>query len=147
VDTYQYQLGPIRRVAAFSGRQVFQAIAIDDTTAILFEFASGALGYLATAFVVANRTNVLAVHGTEAQAVAEAEVNRLFLQKKGETERPAVPLTPVDWVADELAEFARCVRTGARPEVGGEEGTANVAVMEAIIESVKTGRGVEVMKG
>jgi hypothetical protein len=31
--------------------------------------------------------------------------------------------------------------------VGGEEGTANVAVMEAIIESVKTGRRVEVMEG
>jgi predicted dehydrogenase len=146
VDTYRYLLGPIRRVAALSGRQVLQGVAIDDTTAVLLEFASGALGYLATGFVVANRTNLLAIHGTEAQAVAEAEVSRLFLQKTGEAERSPVALTPVDWIADELAEFARCVRTGSRPEVGGEEGTANVAVMEAIIESVRTGRSLEVME-
>jgi predicted dehydrogenase len=144
VDTCQYLMGSIARVAAFSGRQVLRGIEIDDTTAILFEFASGALGYLGTAFVFANRTNILTLHGTEAQAFAEAEVSRLFVQKKGEAERSPVPLEAVDWVAEELAEFGQCVRTGRRPEVGGEEGTANVAVLEAIIESVKTGRPVRV---
>jgi predicted dehydrogenase len=144
VDTYQYLLGPITRVAAFSGRQVLQGLPIDDTTSIVVEFASGALGYLGTAFVLANRTNVLSVQGTQAQAFAEAEVSRLFLQKKGEAERSPVPLQSVDWVAEQLTEFGRCVRTGTRPEVGGEEGTANVAVFEAIIESTRTGKAVSV---
>jgi predicted dehydrogenase len=48
----------------------------------------------------------------------------------------------VDWIAEQLAEFGRCVREGGRPEVGGEEGTANVAVLEAIIESTRTGTAV-----
>jgi predicted dehydrogenase len=48
----------------------------------------------------------------------------------------------VDWIAEQLAEFGRCVRGGGRPEVGGEEGTANAAVLEAIIESTRTGRAV-----
>jgi predicted dehydrogenase len=144
VDTFQYLLGPITRVAAFSCRQVLKGLDISDTSGILFEFASGALGYLGTGFVVANRTNLLAAHGTEAQAFTEAEGSRLFLQKKGESARSPVLLSPVDWIADELGEFARCVREGTRPEVGGEEGTANVAVLEAIVESVKTGRSVVV---
>jgi predicted dehydrogenase len=144
LDTMQYLAGPIVRVAAFSTRQVLRAVELDDTTAILLEFASGALGYLGTAFVLANRTNLLAVHGTEAQAFAEAEVSRLSLQRKGDAEPSAVPIQPIDWVADELAEFAACVRQGRRPEVGGEEGTANVAVFEAIIQSVRTGRPVRV---
>jgi predicted dehydrogenase len=144
VDTFQYLVGPIVRVMALSRRQLLKGLEIDDTTGILFEFASGALGYLGTALVLANRTNLLAVHGTEAQAFTEAEGSRLFLQKKGESDRFPVPLQPVDIIAEELAEFARCVREGGRPEVGGEEGTANVAVLEAIIESAKTGRPVPV---
>ena len=142
VDTFQYLLGPIVRVFAFSRRQVLTGMEIDDTTGILLEFASGILGYLGTAFVLANRTNLLALHGTEAQAFSEAEGSRLSLQKKGEPDRSPIPLRPVDIIVEELAEFSRCVREGGRPEVGGEEGTTNVAVLEAIVESAKTGRPV-----
>jgi predicted dehydrogenase len=140
VDTFRYLLGPIARAVALSRRQVLTGMEIDDTTGILFEFASGALGYLGTALVFANRTNLLALHGTEAQAFSEAEGSRLSLRKKGEAEPSPVPLQPVDIVVEELAEFARCIRQGGQPEVGGEEGTANVAVLEAIIASVATGR-------
>ena len=142
VDTFQHLLGRIGRVFALSRRQVLTGMEIDDTTGILLEFTSGILGYLGTAFVLANRTNLLTVHGTEAQAFSEAEGSRLFLQKKGESDRSPIPLLPVDIIVEELAEFSRCVREGGRPEVGGEEGTANVAVLEAIVESAKTGRAV-----
>lgn len=142
VDTFQYLLGPIARVVALSGRQVLRDVEIEDTTGILFEFASGVLGYLGAALVLANRTNLLALHGTEAQVFTEAEGSRLFLQKKGQPERALIPLQPVDIIVEELAEFARCIRQGGRPEVGGEEGTANVAVLEAIVESAETGRAV-----
>ena len=142
VDTYHYLLGPITRVVVFSGRQILKGMEIDDSSVILFEFASGVLGYLGTAMVLANRTSVITVHGTEAQAFNEADGARLFLQRKGEPERSPVPVPAVDIIVDELAEFARCIREGGRPEVGGEEGTASVAVLEAIIESTKTGRPV-----
>jgi len=33
---------------------------------------------------------------------------------------------------------------GGRSEVGGEEATANIAVLEAIVESAETGRAVAV---
>lgn len=142
VDTYQYLLGPIARVAAFSARQVLRDIDIYDTTGIIFEFASGVIGYLGTGFVVANRTNLLAVHGTEGQAFAEGEASRLSLRKKGESQASPVVVRAVDWIAEQLAEFGRCVREGVRPEVGGDEGTANVAVLAAIIESTRTGTAV-----
>lgn len=147
VDTFRYLLGPIARVMALSRRQIITGMEIDDTTGILFEFASGALGYLGTALVFANRTNLLAVHGTEAQAFSEAEGSRLSLRKKGEPDPSPVPLQPVDIIVEELAEFARCVRQGGRPEVGGEEGTANVAVLEAIVASIATDRPVPVQDG
>src|SRR5262249_37989370 len=143
VDTYQYLLGPIARVSAFS-RRVVLALDIEDVTAILFEFASGKIGYLGTSWVPATRTEWLAVHGTDAQAWHEAAGRRLSLARRGQPGRVVVPLPAVDPLVDELAEFARCVRQGTRPEVGGEEGILNIAVLEAIVESAKTGRAVEV---
>ncbi|HET7341966.1 MAG TPA: Gfo/Idh/MocA family oxidoreductase [Methylomirabilota bacterium] len=144
VDTYQYLAGPIISVMAMVKRVALTAVDIDDTSGILFEFASGALGYLGTAWVYANRTNTLTVHGTEAQGWAEADGARLHVARRGQAERAAVPLPPVDAVAEQLAEFARCVREGGRPEVGGEEGTAAIAVLDAIVESAASGRAVAV---
>ena len=143
VDTYQYLLGPIARVMAMSRRLVLD-IDVEDVTSILFEFASGVLGYLGTSWVPATRTEWIAVHGTEAQAWHEAHGARLSILRRGQTEREAVPLGPGEPLAEELAEFARCVRERARPEVGGEEGIANIAVLEAIVESAKTGRAADV---
>jgi predicted dehydrogenase len=146
VDTFQYLLGPIARVMAFSRRVALTGLEIDDVTSVLFEFASGSLGYLGTSWVHANRTSVITVHGTEAQAWSEADGTRLYLARRGERERTPVPLAPVDAVVEELAEFARCVRERARPEVGGEEGMAAVAVLEAVALSARTGRAVDVAR-
>jgi predicted dehydrogenase len=141
VDTYRYLLGPIARVTAIVRRVALTGVDIDDATAILFEFASGSLGYLGTSWVHANRTAVIMVHGTEAQAWSEADGTKLFLARRGQ-EREAVPLAALDPVVDELTEFARCVRDGTKPEVGGEEAAENIAVLEAIVESSRTGRAV-----
>jgi predicted dehydrogenase len=146
VDTYQYLLGPIARVMALSRQVALTGVPVDDATSILFEFGSGSLGYLGTSWVHANRTAALALHGTDAQAWAEDDGTRLAVAKRGQAERTAVPLEKVDALAEELAEFARCVRDGRRPEVGGEEGISNTAVLEAIVESAATGRVVDVRR-
>jgi predicted dehydrogenase len=143
VDTYQYLLGPVARVTAFS-RRLALAIDVEDVTAILFEFASGVLGYLGTSWLPAHRTEWLTVNGTEAQAWHEAFGTRLALRRRGATEREPVALAPAQPLVEELAEFARAVREGGRPEVSGEEGIANVAVLEAVVESARTGRAADV---
>jgi predicted dehydrogenase len=140
VDTYQYLLGPITRVMALSRQVALTGVDIKDVTSILFEFASGTLGYLGTSWVHATRTETIAVHGTDAQAWHEATGTQLSMVRRGQSERARVPLAPADPLVEELAEFARCVREGKRPEVGGEEATANIAVLEAIVASVETGR-------
>jgi predicted dehydrogenase len=144
VDTYQYLLGRILRVSAFSRRVALTGVEIDDTTSILFEFAAGGLGYLGTSWVHANRTAMITVHGSEAQAFLEADGTRLSVARRGQSPPMPVPLDAVDAVREELAEFARCVREGGRPEVGGEEATADIAVLDAIVESATTGRTVTV---
>lgn len=146
VDTFRYFLGRIARVMAFSRQVALTGVEIHDATSILFEFASGSVGYLGTSWVHATRTSYITVHGTDAQVWNEADGAKLFVAKRGESERTAVPLTPVDAVVEELKEFAQCVRLNKKPEVGGEEGTATIAVLEAIVESAKTGRAVDVVQ-
>jgi glucose-fructose oxidoreductase len=45
-----------------------------------------------------------------------------------------------DQVAAELVGFARCLRTGREPEPSGEEGLADLRVLEAIQRAADTGR-------
>lgn len=146
VDTFQYLLGPIARVMAMSRRTVLD-IDVEDVTVILFEFASGVLGYLGTSWLPANRTEFLYLHGTEAQAWHEPFGAGLSITRRGQPERTPVALTAVDPIAEELADFARCVREGGRPEVSGEEGIRNIGVLEAIVESARTGRAADVAGG
>jgi predicted dehydrogenase len=146
VDTYQYLLGPVARVMALSRQVALTGVEIKDVTSILFEFASGALGYLGTSWVHANRTETIAAHGTDAQAWHEANGTKLFIARRGQAEREAVPLTPVDPLVEELAEFARCIREGKRPEIGGEHASTNIAVLEAIVASIDSGRVVDVAR-
>src|SRR5207245_6563019 len=66
VDTFQSLLGPIARVMAFSRRVALTDVQIDDAPSILFEFASGGLGYLGTSWVHAHRPAVIPLYGPEA---------------------------------------------------------------------------------
>ena len=63
---------------------------------------------------------------------------------RGERQPEERPLTEVDAEAEQLADFAAAVRGEKPPEVGGAEGLAVVAVLQAAVESVATGTVVEV---
>jgi len=41
---------------------------------------------------------------------------------------------------EEIAEFAECIRTGKKPDIGGEQALRNLAVVLAAIQSGKTGK-------
>ena len=90
------------------------------------------------------KNHTVAAYGTEATAWSEEDGAKLYVQKTGEQTRGDIPVQAGDALADEMAEFARCIRGQARPETGGAEGLAVVAVMEAIIESSKTGKPVDI---
>jgi glucose-fructose oxidoreductase len=45
-----------------------------------------------------------------------------------------------DQVAAELVAFAECIRSGREPEPSGEEGLADLRVLEAIQRAIRSGR-------
>jgi predicted dehydrogenase len=142
IDTIQYLGGPIRSVSAIS-KKVYGALDVDDVTAMLFELESGPLAYLVTLLATAG-VNTVTVYGSDAAAWSEEDGKRLFVQKRGEPSRTELPVTPIDTVADEMAEFADCIRSGAKPETGPEAAIPVVDVLEAVIASAANRRPVDV---
>ncbi len=142
VDTLQYLLGPIGRVAAMSKR-LAAPVDLDDATAILFEFERGPLGFLGTCLVLP-KVLYLNVYGTEANVYTEGEGARLFVQKKGTEEKVSVPMPPVDIIREELEDFARAVRRQGTYDVTPDDAVRVVAVYEAIVRSSQSGRAVNV---
>jgi predicted dehydrogenase len=137
VDTLAYWLGPVRRAA---GRfaHVQTPADIDDVGVVTLEFESGALASL-TGSYVSPKTLSLRLLGTGAvldyrtdfsvwpDARALDGVTTLTLD--GEP----VEFEERDMLAEELAEFGRCIRGEGRPETGADEGLAALgAVVEAL---------------
>lgn len=141
VDTFNYLVGPAKRVTAFS-KQLAGLTGLDETTMAVIEFESGPLGYLGTTYFAPPVVTV-AAFGTGANVWNEEDGTRLFVQKSGEAARTEQDVETIDTVTDELEEFARCIRDGATPETGGPEGLEVAAVLEAIVQSVESGRAVE----
>ncbi|MDY3560431.1 Gfo/Idh/MocA family oxidoreductase [Gemmata sp. JC673] len=63
---------------------------------------------------------------------------RLNVQKGGQ--RSEIKLTEVDHFAAEMDHFSECVLANKAPRTPGEEGLADMRVIEAIDEATKTGR-------
>jgi predicted dehydrogenase len=137
IDTMHYLLGPVGRVFAFTNVLIEQP-PIDDVTTVVFEFESGALGYLGTSFVVP-RTATVAVRGTDAAAMVAEDGARFYLQNREDPAPVEEPIEKLDTVADELGEFVRCIREGGTPETGGTEALEVIAVMEAMVAASESG--------
>jgi predicted dehydrogenase len=137
VDTLAYWLGPIRRTTGRFAHLRADAD-IDDVGVATLEFASGALGALSGSYV-SPKTLSLRLLGTEAvldyrtdfsvwpDAGALDRVTSLTLDR-----RP-VEFEERDMLAEQLAEFGRCIRGEAEPETGADEGIAALtAVLHAL---------------
>jgi predicted dehydrogenase len=139
VDNFQHLVGPVRTVSAWMGR-TGAGVVDPDTATALFEFSSGACGYLGSSYVT-GRARWIRVAG-EAGAAVFGQDGSLILQGIGR-ERKEVLVPPVadpdavlgEMLAEEVVEFAACIHTGEGPEIGGEAAARNLAVVLAAVES------------
>jgi predicted dehydrogenase len=144
VDTFHAFAGPAARVSAMSKR-VMGISALDEATSVSIEYASGPIGHIGTSYVVPGAV-VLSVWGTDAIVWNDDDGGTLVTLPRGGG-KEIRSMDPFDTIEDELAEFLRCIRDDVRPETGGPEGLEVAAVLEAIVQSVATGRTVDVDRG
>lgn len=142
-DTLQYWLGPAVRAQGASARLATPA-EIDDVGVAQVTFASGAIATLASSYV-SPKTFSLRVSGTEGVVEYDTDMavwpraeqmdaaTRLTLRTRQGAQ--PVPFEARDMLADELDEFARCVRGQAVPETGAAEGLAALGLILGALEA------------
>ena len=141
IDLLCYFAGSITRVSAQAKRRAV-TVDMDDTTSALFQFESGATGYLGCMFACPY-TSFLNVYGTNANAFAKVDADRLSAQISGKQESEIV-IEPIDTLKLELEEFALSCTQGTPFRVTPEQAASNVAVMQAIALSASVGSPVEI---
>jgi predicted dehydrogenase len=142
VDTFHYFVGRAKRVVAFSTK-VEGWSSLDEATAVTIEYERGPIGTIGTCYFTPPIVK-LGVLGSEASAWNEQDGAQLLTQARGDATRTEQPVETMDTVADELAEFARCIRGEATPETGAAEGIEVAAVLEGIGRSLDSGCAVDV---
>src|SRR5512138_2816258 len=147
VDAMLYLAGRIDSVVAQSARLV-QDFGADDTTSMLFRFASGANGYLGTVIATAE-TWRMQVFGSNGWAeVGDVEhlqtwelrtcfIDRENLMAKKKPEQVRFPVTSTERA--ELEHFARAAKERRPLAVPGGDEVHNVAVLEAIVKAAREG--------
>ncbi len=141
IDLLCWIAGPIRHVRAQATRRAV-SVDIDDTTSALFEFSSGATGYLGCSFACPY-TTIFNIYGTAANAFSDIDGEVLYTHVAGETPEP-LELEPVDTLREELDEFAAACDGNGRFRVFPSEAVCNVAIMEAIAKSAIEGTVIEI---
>jgi UDP-N-acetyl-2-amino-2-deoxyglucuronate dehydrogenase len=146
VDTLLHWLGPPRRTAGLFAHVETEAD-IDDVGAVTLELESGAVAVV-TGSYVSPKTLSMRLLGTRAvldyradfsvwpDAPALDGVSTLTL------DGAPVEFERRDMLAEELDEFARCMRGEAEPETGAAEGIAALGVVLAAVRADEAGAGV-----
>ena len=139
-DAYIDMIGPVADVHALCVDRVLGREA-GDTISVLLRFAGGPTGYLAATF----KTTFIwhfRVLGSEGIVESRGENDITVMPRKGAPRSYELP--PVDSVRAEIEAFADAIEGKAPFPIPADQIIHNVAVLEAVFESVETGRTVTV---
>ena len=140
IDNLLYLMGPVSDVSAYFNRLETEP-EVEDVTALLMRFESGAVGYVAADYISPRRFQ-LTVHGTKANAFFDLDNDGLRLQRTGESKPSPVAFAPVDHLTAELEDFARAITENTPPEIDGRDAMVPLAIVLAAGLSSAEGRSV-----
>ncbi|MCY1013248.1 Gfo/Idh/MocA family oxidoreductase [Nannocystis pusilla] len=142
---YLFREEPIEVLAAVSSSGDARFDGVDETTSAILRFASGRVAQL-TVSLGGSSMGYYRVVGTEGDLYADPIYDyeqglKFVLTTEGKSREHKFPAR--DQFAPELVEFSRCVLEDREPEPSGEEGLADIRVVEAILQSARSGRAVQ----
>jgi predicted dehydrogenase len=117
---------------------------VDEMTSAVLRFPGERLATFTCSFGAAD-TATYRVVGTEGDVCLDAayeyaEAMTMTVTVKGKSREQSFPKT--DQFAPELLHFSDCVLAGKEPGPSGREGLADIRVIQALLESARTGKAV-----
>jgi UDP-N-acetylglucosamine 3-dehydrogenase len=139
IDTLEYLLGSIQRVSCFAASRAMPGGILDSSCALL-QLSSGIPATLSSSYVTPD-VYFIQIYGTEGILRCNSLSLRLELSRNGEISE-VIEESFEDEGAEscvlEMREFGSCIVSGKQPETGGKEGLRAVAVIEAMLKSLRT---------
>lgn len=133
-------LGPIRQVRALSHRRVLN-VDIDDTTAVLVRFRSGATGYIGTIAATSPEWR-MQIFGSKGWV--ELRNDSLLQARMLDSEPETIDFGPFDKERAELEAFADAIYGNTPYPLPLDQAIHGIAVFEAIALSADTGQAVDI---
>ncbi|MCC7519964.1 MAG: Gfo/Idh/MocA family oxidoreductase [Verrucomicrobiae bacterium] len=162
VDLLEMFLGRVRRVRGATARRV-HAYRSEDTSVVLLEFCSGALGMVDNQFNVPDvaARNRLELYGSLGSVLCEgtigqgpggtvtmyresAEGGYVAAQKRPAQGGTALKYRPINTYLAEIEDFSDAILKNRKPLATAEEALWNLKVCLAVYRAARTGRAVEV---
>ena len=142
VDVLETILGHVQSVSGMTSQLVLPGDN-PDVAGLLMKHDSGAVSTLSAGYASASEYYLMNIYGKEMTAYYDLH-NGLRTLKRHSDEVVPVTCEKNDAIAEELEEFAACIRDEAKPTVDGQRATESLAVILAGITSAKEGRTVDV---
>jgi predicted dehydrogenase len=141
VDTIRYLCEPVRSVSCIAGRIAMHGNVYDSTAALL-HLQSGIPAALSS-YYISPETYFMKIYGTHGVILCKNEYLKLEVtedhQKYTRTE-DSFPEEGMKSYKEEMTEFADCIIGNKQPETSGEVGLEALAVIEAMVRAVESGR-------
>ena len=134
-------IGPIAEVRATSEQRVLTG-PLDDVTFLDLRFANGVTGYMSTVFVTA-KIWFIRIIGSEGWVCMHGYQNITYLNSDDQKET-SEHFGEVNIECAELEAFATAVEGGSPYPISAADAIHGTAVLEAIIQSTKTGNFVSI---
>lgn len=143
IDTLVHSIDIFRALTggdevASAQAQVSSALPIDveDSASLLLRSRGGVLGSLNCSWVTPVSEAIVRIYGTEGQAVLDYNAAAgLRYRLADEDDWTDQDFDEPDRFVAQAGHFLRCIETGERPRVGGEDGLAVMRVIEAAYKS------------
>ena len=115
---------------------------VEETMLFALRFKSGLLANCTSTYGWGiNRYRVTGTKGmVQSEPFLSYTGNRLYARLPGQREIEEVVIDPRDHFASEMDYFAQCVRDGKDVRTPGEEGLADMRVIEACYRAARSGR-------
>ena len=142
VDVLETILGQVKSVSGMASQLVLPGDN-PDIAGLLMKHENGAISTLNAGYASASEYYLINIYGKEMTAYYDVH-NGLRTLKRYADEVVPVACEKNDTIAEELEEFAACIRGETEPTMDGQRATESLAVIRAGITSVKESRTVDV---